>query len=215
MTKPLGDEISRVAKDLPPELSNRPMVEAILINCDNVALRKACGGRCSRRAERAAQRLSSGERLTASRRHDGGMRRHRVGHWIDQCGMSGRCDLWMRDDVSICDTMLGIVAVRDLRLKHRARFADAVKANRLRPIRYGTFAGYLNHKKQLFLFTPDGFPEACGGFDPDGVARELHRRSLLLRGEPDRLRSMRVRAAVSSEPTISRPLAPPEQTQAR
>jgi hypothetical protein len=125
--------------------------------------------------------------------------------------MSGRCDLWMRDDVSICDTMHGIVAVHDLRLKHRARFADAVKANRLRPIRYGTSWGISITENRLFLFTRDGFREACGGFDPEGVARELHRRSLLLRGEPDRLRSMRVRAAISSEPTISRPLAPLEQ----
>jgi hypothetical protein len=98
-------------------------------------------------------------------------------------------DLWVRDETSMADAVHGAQAVRDFVLKNRARFADLTKNpdNTLLNIRVLNQAGYWDIKNKLVLFSADGFKEACSGFDPKTVARELDRRGLLLRGESNRL----------------------------
>ena len=98
-------------------------------------------------------------------------------------------DLWIHDEMSMSDAVHGAQAVREFVLKNRARFADLIENQQttLLQLRVLNQAGYSDSKNKLFLFTGEAFQEACGGFDPKTVARELDRRGLLLRGEADRL----------------------------
>jgi hypothetical protein len=98
-------------------------------------------------------------------------------------------DLWIQEEMSMADAVHGARAVREFVLKNRARFADLIENQQttLLQLRVLNQAGYSDSKNKLFLFTGEAFQEACGGFDPKTVARELDRRGLLLRGEADRL----------------------------
>jgi uncharacterized protein (DUF927 family) len=98
-------------------------------------------------------------------------------------------DLWVRDEASMADAVHGALAVREFVLKNRARFADLIENQQttLLQLRVLNQAGYWDSKNKLFLFTGEAFQEACRGFDPKTVARELDRRGLLLRGESNRL----------------------------
>ena len=96
-------------------------------------------------------------------------------------------DLWIGDETSIADTTHGVIAVRDFVLKNRARFGEASQDQSFPLHRVANLAGYLDLKSKLLLFTPEGFREACAGFDPKAVARELDQRGLLTRAESDRL----------------------------
>ena len=75
-----------------------------------------------------------------------------------------------------------ILAVQAFVQRNEARFR---KDKDHYPVR--DLVGY--SKENLFLFTPEGFAEACHGHDPTEVARELNRRGLLTRNERDRYTS--------------------------
>jgi putative DNA primase/helicase len=98
-------------------------------------------------------------------------------------------DLWVRDEASMADAVHGAQAVRDFALKNRARFAVLTESQQttILETRVLNQAGYWDSKNKLFLFIGEAFQEACSGFDPKTVARELDRRGLLLRGESNRL----------------------------
>jgi hypothetical protein len=98
-------------------------------------------------------------------------------------------DLWMRDEASLADALHGVYAVRDFVLKNPVRFGTLFQDQSSITAVRGVLnqAGYWDFKNKLVLFTPEGFKEACAGHDPKVVARELDRRSLLVRGEQDRL----------------------------
>lgn len=51
--------------------------------------------------------------------------------------------------------------------------------------------GFISRDAKEYLLTKDGWEEACRGFDSRQVARELHRRGFLSRGESDRWMSRR------------------------
>jgi hypothetical protein len=98
-------------------------------------------------------------------------------------------DLWIQDEMSMSDTVHGAQAVREFVLKNRVRFAALTESPQATFVeaRVLNQAGYWDPKNKLFLFTGEAFQEACSGFDPKTVARELDRRGLLLRGESNRL----------------------------
>jgi uncharacterized protein (DUF927 family) len=97
-------------------------------------------------------------------------------------------DLWVQDDISMADAVHGAQAVREFVLKNRGRFTDMSPDPQTPPqFRALNQAGYWDSRNKLFLFTGEGFQEACGGFDHKTVARELDRRGLLRRGESNRL----------------------------
>jgi len=53
-------------------------------------------------------------------------------------------------------------------------------------------AGFLEIKetgRDLYLFTTEGFRQACGGYDPEEVANELRRRGYLFGNDNNRLKS--------------------------
>lgn len=89
---------------------------------------------------------------------------------------------WLSDGVNLPDSVRGVLAVQAFVQRNEARFR---KDEGHYPVR--DLVGY--SKENFFLFTPEGFAEACHGHDPTEVARELNRRDLLTRNERDRYTS--------------------------
>lgn len=87
-------------------------------------------------------------------------------------------DSWLTEAASLPDIVRALMAVQSFVLAKRERFRLARdETNGGRPV--GNLCGYVDPKRGLYLFTPEGFAEACQGFDPREVARELARRRLL------------------------------------
>jgi len=93
--------------------------------------------------------------------------------------------LWRRLSSQMSQAERGLVAVRDSILAHPARFrlADEDEEKIL------NLMGYRDPVRALYLFTEDGFKEACQGNDVRDVRRELARRGLLFRNDSDRVKS--------------------------
>jgi putative DNA primase/helicase len=92
---------------------------------------------------------------------------------------------WRGEGDSLSDSVRGVASVREFIMKHPARFADPDRVT----VEVRDLAGYHDSGRGLWLFTPGGFREACGGQDPLEVARELARRGFLFKNDADRLRS--------------------------
>lgn len=87
-------------------------------------------------------------------------------------------DLWLTETQGqATDAERAIEAARAFILRHESRFRDV--ADDRATIR--DLAGYRDSGRGLYLFTPDGFKEACNGSEPKAVARELVRRGWLLK----------------------------------
>ena len=92
--------------------------------------------------------------------------------------------LWLQSSGNIPDHIRGALAVRDFIMRDEARFRDIVPnpdAPRIRDL-----AGYRDRNRGLFLFTHDGFQEACGEANTTDVARVLASAGYLRRGEANR-----------------------------
>lgn len=89
---------------------------------------------------------------------------------------------WLSDDVTLPEAVRGAQQVQGFIQRHQARFRKA--DNDFETPR--DLAGYVNSKDGLYLFTPEGFSEAAGGYDVKDVARELRARRLLFSNESDR-----------------------------
>ncbi len=90
-------------------------------------------------------------------------------------------DLWMEEGASLPDAERGIEAVKDFMLKHETRFREMTSPD---PVRDA--AGFIDRGRRLYLFTRQGFKEACNGQDHREVARALADRSMLFRDDLDR-----------------------------
>lgn len=105
-------------------------------------------------------------------------------------------DLWLADASTLTDVQRGVIAVRDFCLRHSTRFQPL---NESQPAVHD-LAGY--RSASAFLFTQEGFREACCGFDPKAVARELAGRGLLEGSDPGH-RTMKVTIpGMSSRPRL-------------
>ena len=91
---------------------------------------------------------------------------------------------WLAERGMADDIDRAVEQVRAFILRHEARFRDTTRDADAPPVR--DLVGYRDRLSDRFLFTPSGFREACDGFDPKAVARELARREWLHRDQSDR-----------------------------
>lgn len=94
-------------------------------------------------------------------------------------------DAWLGDEGNESDSMKGFKAVREFILRNPGRF---------RPVNFSDdqikdLAGYYAEDIKLYLFTGQGFNEACSGFQKDMVLDELDKRGFLFKNEYDRKKS--------------------------
>jgi putative DNA primase/helicase len=101
---------------------------------------------------------------------------------------------WRGEGDSLPDSARGIASVREFIMKHGARFAILDQSF----IDVRDLAGYRDEERGRWLFTDDGFREACGGQDPREVARELVRRGLMFKNDSDRIKSKHTIKALGS-----------------
>lgn len=81
-------------------------------------------------------------------------------------------DIWLQDSANLPEGLRMRKAVQQFLLANGERFRDATdETNPGRPAR--DLCGYYARDRRYYLFTDDGFAEACNGFDPKAVAREL------------------------------------------
>lgn len=94
---------------------------------------------------------------------------------------------WHADGTNISDRLRGAINVRGFIERNESRFQALGTDSGQVPRDRAGFVGW-DHAAgaHAFLFTADGFAEACGGQDPRETARELHARGLLVAREPDR-----------------------------
>ncbi len=82
-------------------------------------------------------------------------------------------DLWLAHAETLTDVERAVRALRDFCLRHEARFRPLGSAQ-------GGVDNLVGYRSESgFLLTASGLREACGGFEPMVVARELARRGLL------------------------------------
>jgi len=97
-------------------------------------------------------------------------------------------DVWLADAAPLPDVERGVAAVRDFILRHQeARFHRIDQSSGEEHFVVRDLAGYWDKERSVYLFTPEGFREACKGHDSKEVARELARRGLLFQNQGDRL----------------------------
>ncbi|RRQ22446.1 DUF927 domain-containing protein [Thiohalobacter thiocyanaticus] len=87
-------------------------------------------------------------------------------------------DAWLADSNNRPSTILGARAVKGFIQKHRERFRDALTYGGP-PSPHRDICGYYNGQADLYIFTDEGFAEACGGHNAQVVASELSSRGLL------------------------------------
>jgi len=95
---------------------------------------------------------------------------------------------WVADGAHLSDALRGVQAVQAFLLRHgSARFRDSQSDQATASAVVRDLAGYRDSDRQLYLFTLEGFKEACHDHDPVEVGRELKKRGLLFMNEGDRL----------------------------
>lgn len=87
-------------------------------------------------------------------------------------------DAWLAEAAYLPEGMQGILKVKHFIMAHRDRFRDALSTSHEQE-RTRALAGYLSRHGELYLFTDEGFSEACAGHDPKTVARALAESRLL------------------------------------
>ena len=87
-------------------------------------------------------------------------------------------DAWLGDHENRPSSILGARAVKAFILRRRDCFRDRFDAD-IGPVTSRDICGYYDRQNGLYLFTDEGFAEACGGHNPQIVAAELAARGLL------------------------------------
>lgn len=92
---------------------------------------------------------------------------------------------WLAEGVSMPDRIRGVMAVQEFIQRHQRRFREAHDS---RIIVHGELAGYTQRVEgnYLYMFTAEGFAEACGGHNPQDVAGELQKLGFLHDSEKHR-----------------------------
>ncbi len=86
-------------------------------------------------------------------------------------------DIWLKDQENISEGFQGIIAIREFILRNPGRFANT---NENTPAgRIVEIVGYRDDQEELYLFTQEGFKEACKGHNIKEVCRELQKQDLL------------------------------------
>ncbi len=92
---------------------------------------------------------------------------------------------WLADTTNLSEGERGVEQLRSFILRFGgSRFESKDNSGEVRDR-----AGYFDPANDLYLFTEDGFREACGGHNPQTTAKELSRRGLLYKNDSARLRS--------------------------
>lgn len=94
-------------------------------------------------------------------------------------------DQWLASAETQSEAERGVEAIRAFILRHGARFQAKSGGSEVRER-----VGYYDETNRLYLFTDDGFKEACGNHDRKAVAKELDRRRFLYKNDPSRHRSL-------------------------
>ncbi|MFA9459908.1 DUF927 domain-containing protein [Thiohalorhabdus methylotrophus] len=94
-------------------------------------------------------------------------------------------DKWLASAETQSEAERGVEAIQAFILRHGARFQAKSGGPEVRER-----VGYHDEGNALYLFTPEGFREACGGHDSKTVANELDRRGLLYKNDASRHRSL-------------------------
>lgn len=87
-------------------------------------------------------------------------------------------DAWLSDHDNRPSSLLGARAVKAFILRRRDCFRDRFDAD-TGPLSSRDICGYYDRQLELYLFTDEGFAEACAGHNPQVVAAELAARGLL------------------------------------
>lgn len=94
---------------------------------------------------------------------------------------------WLADGSNIPDRLRGVLNVQAFLERSESRFQKLRdESGQIPRDRAGFFGWDGAVGVAVFLFTPDGFAEACGGQDPRETARELYNLGLLFARERDR-----------------------------
>ncbi|MCG7867299.1 MAG: DUF927 domain-containing protein [Candidatus Thiodiazotropha taylori] len=102
-----------------------------------------------------------------------------------QCAVETIRDAWLTDEFNMSEEIRGALNVRAFILKNRDRFGSAELAiDKVRQL-----AGYYHAEERWYLFTPEGFAEACGGIPEKVVAKALRSRRLLHTNNSSHLKS--------------------------
>ncbi|MES9850924.1 MAG: DUF927 domain-containing protein [Candidatus Thiodiazotropha sp. L084R] len=92
-----------------------------------------------------------------------------------QCAIETIRDAWLADEFNLPEEIRGVLNVRAFILKNTDRFGSAEFA--VEKVR--NLAGYYHAEERWYLFTPEGFVEACGGIPEKVVAKALRGLRLL------------------------------------
>ncbi|MCG8071465.1 MAG: DUF927 domain-containing protein [Candidatus Thiodiazotropha taylori] len=102
-----------------------------------------------------------------------------------QCAVETIRDAWLTDEFNMSDEIRGALNVRAFILKNPDRFGSAdFPVEKVRQL-----AGYFHAEERWYLFTPEGFAEACGGIPEKAVAKALRSRRLLHTNNSGHLKS--------------------------
>ncbi|MEW8348575.1 MAG: DUF927 domain-containing protein [Candidatus Thiodiazotropha taylori] len=102
-----------------------------------------------------------------------------------QCAVETIRDAWLTDEFNMPEDIRGALNVRAFILKNSDRFG----VSELGSGQVKNLAGYHNAAEGLYLFTPEGFCEACGGVSEREVASALIDHRLLHRNNGRHLKS--------------------------
>src|SRR3569623_291228 len=91
---------------------------------------------------------------------------------------------WFAEGVSMPDRIRTVMAVQEFIQRHQRRFRPAHDS----AIYVNDLAGYTERLEggYLYMFTAEGFAEACGGHNPKDIAREIQKIGFLHTNEKDR-----------------------------
>jgi len=92
---------------------------------------------------------------------------------------------WRAEGVSMPDRIRGVMALQEFIQRHPRRFRPAHDS----AICVNDLSGYTERLPQggcLYMFTPEGFAEACGGHNLKDIAREIQKLGFLHTNEKDR-----------------------------
>jgi uncharacterized protein (DUF927 family) len=113
---------------------------------------------------------------------------------------------WLKDDSNIPDRLRGVLNVRAFIERCESRFQRLPDDARTPPRDRVGFTGWDSATgTNTFLFTPDGFAEACGGQDSRETARELHARGFLVTRENGHLTEKRTIGTCRQRVYVVRP----------
>lgn len=108
---------------------------------------------------------------------------------------------WLGDMDNQPDAIQGLRALRSFLLRHHSRFRHIQKSDNFGVVVHDV-AGYRDPERDLYLFTDDGFREACGGHDWRGVLDELGARGRLFMNNGSRKKSKHTVAGVGDRLTL-------------